>query len=60
MKDKRWLSPDEFFEEFGMSKSTQEKKRMNRELPYSKFGGMIKYDRLKIDELLEEHHVDVA
>ncbi len=56
---KRWLSPDEFYEEFGISKSTQAKYRMNNKLPYTKFGGFVKYDREKIDELFEEHHHDI-
>ena len=58
--EKRWLSPKEFEEEFGMSISTQEKKRSARLIPYSKFGGMIRYDRFKINALFEEHHIDVA
>ena len=49
MTEKRWLSPDEFEEEFGMSKSTQAKYRMDRKLPYVKFGGFVK----QIDELFE-------
>ena len=57
---KRWLSPDEFENEFGMSKSTQAKKRSLRELPYTKFGGYVRYDRNKINELFESHCVDVA
>ncbi len=60
MTEKRWLSPDEFEEEFGMSKSTQAKYRMDRKLPYVKFGGFVKYDRKKINELFEAHHHDVA
>jgi len=57
---KRWISPKEFEEEFGMCVGTQSNKRSKGELPYTKFGGMVKYDRLKIDELFEAHHVDVA
>jgi len=43
-----------------MCVGTQSNKRSKGELPYTKFGGMVKYDRLKIDELFEAHHVDVA
>jgi len=57
---KRWLSPDDFEEEFGMSKSTQSKKRSCGKLPYSKFGGFVRYDRFKIDKLLEEHDIEKA
>ena len=60
MTEKRWLSPEEFEEEFGMSQSTQAKYRMKKKLPYTKFGGFVKYDRKKIDELFEAHHHDVA
>lgn len=60
IENKRWLSPDEFEKEFGMSTSTQAKYRMDKKLPYAKFGGFIKYDRLKINELFESHHHDVA
>ncbi len=55
MNEKRWLSPDEFADEFNMSKSTQSKKRSQGKLPFSKFGGFVRYDRLKIDKLFEEH-----
>ena len=56
---KRWLSPDEFYEEFGISKSTQSKYRMANKLPFTKFGNFVRYDRKKIDELFEEHHHDI-
>ena len=49
----RWLSPDDFYKEFEISKSTQAKYRMDNKLPYTKFGGFVKYDRKKIDELFE-------
>ena len=55
---KRWLDPDEFEQEFNMSKSTQSKKRSSGKLPYSKFGGFVRYDRLKIDRLFEEHDIE--
>ena len=58
---KRWLSPDDFYKEFGISKSTQAKMRMksNRlKIPFSKIGGkFIKYDRLLIDKWFEDHNV---
>jgi hypothetical protein len=54
------MKPEEFEQEFGMKKSTQAKKRSAGKLPYSKFGGMVLYDREKINELFEAHHIDVA
>ena len=59
--NKRWLNPDELAAEYGFSTSTQAKMRMasNRStLPYSKIGGkFIRYDRMLIDEWLENHQV---
>ena len=57
MFTKRWLSPKEFAQEFGISLSTQAKKRSARQLPYSKWGGIVVYDRFKIDEMFEAHNV---
>jgi len=59
---KRWLSPDDLEKEYGFSKSTQSKMRMqssNATLPFSKIGGKyIRYDRVAIDKWLEEHQVN--
>ena len=57
---KRWLSPNEFEIEFGITKSTQAKMRMNHKIPYSKVGNLVKYDRNKIDKWLEEHTITNA
>ena len=58
---KRWLSPDELEQEYGFSKSTQAKCRMqknNSTIPFSKIGGKyIRYDRALIDQWLEDHQV---
>jgi len=58
---KRWLSPDDLADEYGFSKSTQSKMRMqssNSTIPFSKVGGKyIRYDRVAIDKWLEEHKV---
>lgn len=51
---KRWLRPDEFAEEFGIAIETQKKMRSRGDIPYSKRGGFIYYDRLKIDKWLED------
>ena len=61
---KRWLSPDNFEEEYGFSKSTQAKMRMTSNsstIPFSKIGGKyIRYDRIEIDKWLEAHQVQGA
>jgi len=57
---KRWLSPDELSREYGFSKSTQSKMRMESNpsnLPFSKIGKYIRYDRVAIDKWLEDHQV---
>ncbi len=54
---KRWLSPTELEDEFGFSKSTQAKYRMDRKIPFSKLGKYIRYDRNEIDVWLEEAKV---
>lgn len=58
---KRWLSPEEFAELYGISTSTQAKMRMassSSKIPFSKIGGkFIRYDRLLIDKWLEDHNV---
>jgi len=57
---KRWLSPSELAEEFGISKSTQSKMRMQSSesnLPYSKVGKYVRYDRLAINKWLEDHKI---
>jgi len=57
---KRWLNPSELAEEFGISKSTQSKMRMQSSesnLPFSKVGKYIRYDRVAIDKWLEDHKI---
>lgn len=57
-KQKRWLTPAEFEEEFAISMETQKKMRSAKSIPYSKIGRkFIRYDRYKIDQWLEEHEV---
>jgi len=58
--NKRWLNPSELLEEYGFSKSSQAKMRMSSnasQIPFSKIGGYVRYDRLAIDKWLEEHQV---
>lgn len=57
---KRWLSPRDLEEEFGISQSSQSKMRMSSNsstLPFSKIGKYIKYDRIEIDKWFENHRV---
>ena len=57
---KRWLSPDDLASEYGFSKSTQAKMRMatsSSEIPFSKIGKFVRYDRIAIDEWLKQHQV---
>lgn len=57
---KRWLSPDDLASEYGFSKSTQSKMRMQSNpsnLPFSKVGKFVRYDRVAIDEWLKQHQV---
>ena len=60
---KRWLSPTELEEEFGIGRSTQAKMRMRKakvKIPFSKIGSkIIRYDRYKIDEWLQNNTVKV-
>jgi hypothetical protein len=55
--NKPWINPKEFEIMFGMSESTQAKKRSAGKLPYSKFGGFVFYKVELIYELLEDHLV---
>lgn len=57
---KRWLNPSELEIEYGFSKSTQSKMRMvsnGSDIPFSKIGKYIRYDRVAIDKWLEDHQV---
>ena len=51
---KEWLSTIDLQDEFGISISTQNKMRMAKKIPYSKFGKKVFYSRSKINAMLEE------
>ena len=51
---KDWLSTADLWEEFGIPISTQNKMRMSKKIPYSKFGKKVFYSRAKINAMLEE------
>jgi len=57
---KRWLSPAELEAEYKFSRSKQAKMRMassSSNIPFSKIGKYIRYDRYAIDKWLEAHQV---
>lgn len=54
---KEWLTPTEFAEEFGISKSTQAKMRMKGTIPFSKVGNFVRYSREVIHKWLEDAKV---
>jgi hypothetical protein len=54
---KRWLSPKELEYEYGFSVSNQAQMRMKKIIPHTKVGGYVRYDRLKIDQWLENNTV---
>ena len=55
--DSRWMSIDDFRLQFGISKATQARLRKTGNLPYSKIGKVVRYDRLLIDKYFEDHRV---
>ena len=57
---KEWLSPQELYMEFGFSLSTQAKYRQRREIPYSKVGKYIRYNRERINQWLFANEKEVA
>ena len=59
VKQKRWLTPNELFREYGFSESTQAMYRMDRKIPFSRIGKYIRYDRDEIDKWLEDNAVEV-
>ncbi|MBU1669329.1 helix-turn-helix domain-containing protein [bacterium] len=56
---KRWLTPNDLANEYGFSKSNQDKLRMNRKIPFCKIGRYVRYDRLEIDKWIEDNRVDM-
>jgi predicted DNA-binding transcriptional regulator AlpA len=56
---KEWLTPLELEEEYGFSRSTQSKYRMDRKIPFSKQGKFIRYSRSKINQWLEDSAIEM-
>lgn len=57
--EKDWLTPEELYEEFGFSISTQAKYRQKKKIPHSKIGRYIRYNRKKINDWLLQNEVEV-
>lgn len=56
-KTKRWLSPTDVVDEYGIAINTQAKYRMKGIIPYVKINRIIRYDRMLLDAWLEAHTV---
>lgn len=55
---KRWLTPATLEAEYDLKENTMSKYRICGKVPFSKIGTkIIRYDRKKIDEWLENHEV---
>ncbi len=52
-----WMNPDKLQQDYFISKSTQAKLRMNKQIPFSKIGSMIFYSRVEINQWLSDHKV---
>jgi predicted DNA-binding transcriptional regulator AlpA len=65
---KRWLNIEELAEEYGFSKTSQYLLRKSKQIPFNqikassstnKNNGSIRYDRILIDQWLEDNAVGV-
>lgn len=56
MNSKRFLTPDELLEEYGLGKKWQDKWRPLG-LPYIKLGGYIRYHRETVEEWILKHSI---
>ena len=52
---KRWLTIEDVEQEYGFSNNTQKRMRMLKQIPFSKVGKKVRYDRLELDKWLEEN-----
>ena len=55
---KRWLSPKDVAEEYGIAVNTQAQYRMRGIIPHVKINRIIRYDRYKLDQWFEKHTVE--
>ena len=52
---KRWLTIEDVEREYGFSNNTQKRMRRLKQIPFSKVGKKVRYDRLELDKWLEEN-----
>ena len=52
---KRWLTIEDVEREYGFSNNTQKRMRMLKQIPFSKVGKKVRYDRLELDRWLEDN-----
>lgn len=52
---RRWMKPLDLEEEFDIKMNNQAQMRSKKKIPFSKVGGYIFYDRIKIDKWLEDN-----
>lgn len=55
-----WLTPKTLEAIMGIKMSTQAKLRMNRKIPFSKFGKFIFYNKNEIDKLLRNNSIEAS
>jgi len=55
-----WLTPKTLEAIMGIKTSTQAKLRMNRKIPFSKFGKFIFYNKSEIDKLLKDNSIEAS
>ena len=54
---KKWLKSTDVMEMLKISPGTLQNLRVNGTLPYTKIGGLIYYDALEIERVMEENRV---
>ena len=52
---KRWLTIEDVEREYGFTNNTQKRMRRLKQIPFSKVGKKIRYDRLELDKWLEDN-----
>ncbi|MDM5270792.1 hypothetical protein PGH07_01220 [Sulfurovum sp. zt1-1] len=57
--EKKWIRPDDFEALYGVPIKTQNQWRHKKEIPYSKKGNYVWYDREKIDKILENNEISI-
>lgn len=59
LKNNRWITVEEVANEYGFSKTKQQTLRNGKQIPYLKVGGSIRYDRVALDQWLEDQSIGV-